>query len=137
MENNFVNTLSGIYSQELTISGKNIKQNERNTLKASIMEAFSAHLNDMFSGSDVLEVGVTTDGVAVNIQNESIGSLVVVFNATIKNLEYDFDFEKEEYEKETNEKALKKGERLEKKEKKIKETAEKQERKMKEKEKKA
>ena len=62
MENNFVNTLSSIYSQELTISGKNIKQNERNTLKASIMEAFSAHLGELFSGSDVLEVGVTTDG---------------------------------------------------------------------------
>jgi hypothetical protein len=137
MENNFVNTLSGIYSKELTISGKNIKQNERNTLKAELMEAFAAHLNDMFNGSDVLEVGVTTDGVAVNIQNESIGSLVVVFNATIKNLEYDFDFEKEEYEKETNEKAMKKAERLAAKEKKIKETAETKERKMKEKEKKA
>lgn len=137
MENNFVNTLSSVYSQELTISGKNIKQNERNTLKASIMETFAAHLGELFSGSDVLEVGVTTDGVAVNIQNESIGSLVVVFNATIKNLEYDFDFEKEEYEKETNEKALKKAERLAAKEKKIKETAETKERKMKEKEKKA
>ena len=58
-------------------------------------------------------------------------------NATIKNLEYDFDFEKEEYEKETNEKAMKKAERLAAKEKKVKETAETKERKMKEKEKRA
>lgn len=104
MENKFTNTLSSIYSKDLTISGKNIKQNERNALKAELMSAFAAHLNELFDGSDVVECGAVADGIAVNIQNESIGSLVVVFNATIKNLDYDFDFEKEEYEKECEEK---------------------------------
>ena len=133
MENNFVNTLSAIYSKELTIRGKNVKQNERNEVKNTIIKALCAHFEELFNESDVLEVGTTTDGIAVNIQNESVGNLVVVFNATIKSLDYDYDFEVEEYDKECAQKAEKKAKALAEKEEKIRKTRETKERKMKEK----
>ena len=137
MENNFKTALSSIYTRNLTISGKNIKQNERNELKALIMQEFAAHLNELFEGSDILECAPTVDGITINIQNESIGSLAVVFNATVKNLDYDFDFECEQYEKELSEKREKKEKKAAEKAEKLRQAAETKERKMKEKERKA
>ena len=134
MENikNFVEETS---KKTISISGKNIKQNERNLLKSDFMKAL---INDLQENSfDLLDVGMTTDGIALNIQNEEIGSFVITLNATFKSLEYDFDFEVETYSNELKEKEEKKKQKEEEKQKKIKETEEMRAKKKAEKEKKS
>ena len=114
------NYIESVNSLPITISGKNIKQNERNALKADFINALFSELKN--AESDLMDIGMTTDGIALNIQNQEIGSFVIVLNATIKNLEYDFDFEVEEHAKETVEKQEKKQKKEEEKKKKIEET---------------
>ena len=99
---NIKNFVESVNTQKITISGKGIKQNERNQLKGSFMESLltdlQQHQNDLF------EVGMVADGIALNIQNEEIGNFVIVLNATFKNLEFDFDAEKQIFEEEQAEK---------------------------------
>ena len=124
-----------VNTQQITISGKAIKQNERNQLKNSFMSALLEDLK--LNQNDLLEVGTVADGIALNIQNEEIGSFVIVLNATFKNLEFDFDFEKSTFEEEQAEKVEKAKAREEEKARKKAETEKMKEKKRLEKEAKA
>ena len=100
------NFVAKVYTAKFDTNEKGqLKQNVRNAFKADAMKA----VKEMFvnAGLDVLE---TEDGLAVNFQNEDLGALTVVFDGTVKGLEFDAVAENEaflEKQAEKAEKALK------------------------------
>lgn len=61
-----------------------LKQNVRNQLKADIMEELAKTLEN--AGVSVFR---TIDGIAVELPHDELGSIAVVFDGTVKGLEYD------------------------------------------------
>lgn len=83
-----------------------IEQKQARNFKAQIMNAL---LNDFKATleSDNLVVERTADGIAVAIDNE-VGFVSVVFNATLKNLDYEVEYESENYKTEQESKLAEK-----------------------------
>lgn len=63
---------------------KELKQNVRNEFKADVMQALKETLEN--AGVNVVE---TKDGLAVEFENVEIGSVVVVFDGTVKGQDFD------------------------------------------------
>ena len=82
-----------------------LKQNVRNAFKADVMKALKELLAD--AGVQVSQV---KEGLAVEFENDELGSVVVVFDGVVKGREYDVLDAVEDFEnhlKEKAEKALK------------------------------
>lgn len=95
-----------------------MKQNVRNAFKSEMMKAFKEFLTE--NGFSVENVN---DGVAVSFANEIEGSVVVIFDGTVKSLSYDLVSEVDAYNEKVSEKERKEKEKAEKKEKNVKEKA--------------
>ena len=69
----------------LELNEKNeLKQNVRNEFKADVMQALKETLEN--AGVSVVE---TKEGLAVEFENVEIGSVVVVFDGTVKSRDFD------------------------------------------------
>lgn len=81
---------------------KELKQNVRNAFKSELMTAF----ND-FLKANGFDTEMVIGGVAVQFQNDEIGSVCVVFDGTIKSKDYDIVSENESYVQKVSEKIAK------------------------------
>jgi hypothetical protein len=63
---------------------RELKQNVRNEFKANTMKALKETLENVG-----LVVTETLEGLAVEFENEEIGSVVVIFDGTVKALDFD------------------------------------------------
>ena len=82
-----------------------LKQNVRNAFKADVMQA----LKDLLADAGV-QVSQVKEGLAVEFENDELGSLVVVFDGVVKGKDFDVLDAVEDFEnhlKEKAEKALK------------------------------
>lgn len=79
-----------------------LKQNVRNAFKAEAMKA----LADLFAENDLM-VYITEEGLAVEFANDELGALTVVFDGTVKGLDYDAVTAGTEYAEKLAEKAEK------------------------------
>lgn len=77
----------------LELNEKNeLKQNVRNQFKAELLDAFKDFLK-----ANGFDVEMVSDGVAVQFQNDEIGSVCAVADFTIKSRDYDIVSENEAY----------------------------------------
>jgi hypothetical protein len=90
----FANLLTRLASTKLELSeganGINIKQTQRNQIKAEMLEALADALSDL--NIDVLKVD---KGYAISIPNDEDGSFTAVLDLTIKSTDYDMFAENE------------------------------------------
>ena len=89
-------------TRELTMSsganGEAIKQNERNEIKAQLLQAIATDLSQLL-GVEVLKVD---KGFGFMLPNDNEGAVPMVIDLTIKSMEYDVIAENEAFiEKET------------------------------------
>lgn len=94
--------VKGFASQPLTISsganGEAIKQNERNQIKAELLQAIATDLSQLL-GVDVLKVD---KGFGFMLPHDNEGSIPMIIDLTIKGLDYDVVAENEAFvERET------------------------------------
>lgn len=74
-----------VKNANLELNEKNeLKQNVRNEFKADVMQALKETLEN--AGVNVVE---TKEGLAVEFENVEIGSVVVVFDGTVKARDFD------------------------------------------------
>lgn len=86
---NFVSQLEGA---DIAVSNDKIKQTERNAIKKDVLDS----LLETFANAG-LSVFRTNDGVVLSVQNAKTEIFIAV-DAVIKNLDYDVEFEVEEYD---------------------------------------
>ena len=72
-----------------------IHQSDRNNLR---LEAVNDLLK-LLNSCDGFEAGLVSEGIAINVQNEELGNINFVIDVKMKNLDYDFDFEVDDYAK--------------------------------------
>lgn len=89
--------VKGFASTPLTISqgtsGEAIKQNERNEIKAQLLQAIATDLSQLL-GVDVLKVD---KGFGFMLPHDTEGSIPMVLDLTIKSLDYDVVSENEAF----------------------------------------
>lgn len=106
----------------LSNGGITIQPTQRNKLKTEAVEVFKNILKNALT--DDVNVELTNDGICISIYNEALNNEIsFIINPVIKNLDYDAEFEAEEYQRLTAEKTKEKKMKEEKKQKKIAEDA--------------
>ena len=90
----FMELLTRLASTKLEISegvnGVNIKQTQRNQLKAEMLEALVEGLSDLG-----LSVAKVDKGYAISVPNDDDGSFTAVLDLTIKSMDFDMYAENE------------------------------------------
>lgn len=95
--------LTSVATREFAVNEKGeLKQNERNQLKADILKAFAEFLTE--NGIENFQV---KDGLAIEITNADLGAIPVVIDFTMKSLQFDVVTENEIFMKEVAEKHAK------------------------------
>lgn len=98
--------LTELYKTEIKTTGTGdemkLNQTQRNAIRALIIDAIYEDLHDM--EFDVYRVD---KGVALQFDNEELGGLGFILTPTMCGLDYDFEFEAEEYQNKLKEKAEK------------------------------
>lgn len=89
--NKIVDLTNSINEREFKFGEKSMNQTERNSLKKEVLDT----LFETFDGAG-LDVERVNDGVALVLQANK--QVVITFDAVVKNIDYDVDFEKSEYE---------------------------------------
>lgn len=89
--NKMVELANSINEREFKFGERSMNQTQRNALKKEVLDT----LLETFDGAG-LDVERVNDGVAVILQANK--QVVITFDAVIKNIDYDVDFEKSEYE---------------------------------------
>ena len=126
--NELIDALVDCANSELPVSGKSIKQTERNLIKNKILDALGITLNTAIAakneelGETVLDCKFVNDGLAINFKHEQLGNFTGVLNITIKNLEYDFKLESENFIRDNEAKEVRKEAALAEKQRKFAET---------------
>lgn len=106
----FKNKLLNICEREIPTTEKGLQQTARNNLKAEIMGEFANVLKDKLQ-ADYIEVLQTKDGVGIRLDNENVGFITMIVDVSIKNFDYDLDFEHESYIDKLQEQADKRAEK--------------------------
>ena len=87
--NKMVELANNINEREFKFGERSMNQTERNALKKEVLDT----LLETFDGAG-LDVERVNDGVILQANKQ----VVITFDAVIKNIDYDVDFEKSEYE---------------------------------------
>lgn len=107
---NLKNLLLNICEREIPTTEKGLQQTARNNLKTEIMQTFTQALKNELQ-ADYIEVMQTKDGIGIRLDNENVGFINMVVDLSIKNFDYDLDFEHESYEDKLQEQAEKRAEK--------------------------
>ena len=103
---NLAKAFENLASRTLTISEragvKVIQATELAKIKAELMNAMNADLEEMFNGTELaFNVGFTADGLVATVENDSVekvnGEVAIQFDIKVKNLEFDFVTENEQF----------------------------------------
>lgn len=89
---NLQNVLATLENATLKLSGEKLNQVQRNEFKANLQNAL---LNDLVALG--LQATLTSDGIVLMLEN-SVSNLYINFETTIKNLDFDLDGAKQEYQ---------------------------------------
>ena len=89
-----------VQTLKLRSSGEKIHQTDRNNLRADIQKAQA----ELYKNYQMYQ---TKEGICVVFENEELGAIPVIFSATIKDLNFDFEQEEKDYLAEIEEKKAK------------------------------
>lgn len=89
---NLSKVLATLENATLKLSGEKLNQVQRNAFKSDLLNAL---VNDLVSLG--LQATITSDGVVVMVENDTT-NLYINLDATIKNLDFDLDSAKQEYQ---------------------------------------
>jgi hypothetical protein len=89
---NLRNVLATLETATLKLSGEKLNQTQRNEFKANLQNALLSDLEALG-----LQATLTSDGVVLMIEN-STSNLYINLETTIKNLDFDLDGAKEDYQ---------------------------------------
>jgi hypothetical protein len=89
---NLQNVLATLENATLKLSGEKLNQTQRNEFKANLQNALLSDLTSLG-----LQATLTSDGIVVMVENE-VSNLYINFETTIKNLDFDLDSAKQEYQ---------------------------------------
>jgi hypothetical protein len=89
---NLQNVLATLETATLKLSGEKLNQTQRNEFKANLQNALLSDLEALG-----LQATLTSDGVVLMIEN-STSNLYINLETTIKNLDFDLDGAKQEYQ---------------------------------------
>jgi hypothetical protein len=89
---NLRNVLATLETATLKLSGEKLNQTQRNEFKANLQSALLSDLEALG-----LQATLTSDGVVLMIEN-STSNLYINLETTIKNLDFDLDGAKEDYQ---------------------------------------
>jgi hypothetical protein len=89
---NLQNVLATLENATLKLSGEKLNQTQRNEFKANLQNALLSDLEALG-----LVATLTSDGVVLMIENSS-SNLYINLETTIKNLDFDLDGAKQEYQ---------------------------------------
>ena len=81
-------------------NGVDIHQTDRNQLKADFMKEVADLL------AEVAEVKIVADGIGIELENETFGSVVFVVNGVVKGTDFDLETEAKIFADETEQKRL-------------------------------
>ena len=81
-----------------SVSGteKRMNQNDRNKFKRLIKGSLLEMFKEMFAESDSVDVFENEKGVAIRLDNESIGYVTIAIDPMVKDLDYDPAFQEED-----------------------------------------
>jgi ribosome-associated translation inhibitor RaiA len=119
---NLQNVLATLENATLKLSGEKLNQTQRNEYKATLQKALLEDLAKLG-----VEATLTTDGVVLMVENPAT-NLFISLEATIKNLDYDLDGAKQEFNEKVEAKLTRERLVVERREKLAKEKALKQKR---------
>ena len=86
---------NNVSNAKVRMSGEKMHQTDRNKMRADVI----AEIMEVMHKNGV-ECGLVHDGIAVNIPHEDLGCINFVVDVKMKNADYDYDFEVEDYQKE-------------------------------------
>jgi hypothetical protein len=89
---NLQNVLATLENATLKLSGEKLNQTQRNEFKANLQNAL---LNDLVALG--LQATLTSDGIVLMLEN-SVSNLYINFETTIKNLDFDLESAKQDYQ---------------------------------------
>lgn len=89
---NLQNVLATLENATLKLSGEKLNQVQRNEFKANLQNAL---LNDLVALG--LQATLTSDGIVLMLEN-SVSNLYINFETTIKNLDFDLESAKQDYQ---------------------------------------
>jgi hypothetical protein len=89
---NLRNVLATLETATLKLSGEKLNQTQRNEFKANLQNALLSDLEALG-----LQATLTSDGVVLMIENDT-SNLYINLETTIKNLDFDLDGAKQEYQ---------------------------------------
>lgn len=84
--------LTDYKTKTFKVANDKINQVERNAFKSGLVSALAEDLK-----SAGLTVGKVDGGIAFLVENDQLGSISVVVDGVVKGLDYDFDFEVQDY----------------------------------------
>lgn len=114
---NLMTVFQKLAEMKLTISEragvKVIQATQLASIKAELMNALAQDLEAMFNETELaFNVGMTADGLVSTVENDSVesvnGEVAIQFDVKVKNLEFDFADENEQYIAEQEAKAKEK-----------------------------
>lgn len=103
----------------LQASGDKIKQDQRNLIRAELLDMVTQDLATKLK-SDLVNVGRVEKGVVITLDNEKVGIVPIMLDLKFMGLDYDLDFEMEEYQNKLDTKAKAEQEKAKAKSEKIK-----------------
>ena len=89
---NLQKVLATLENATLKLSGEKLNQVQRNAFKSDLLNALVSDLETLG-----LQATLTSDGVVVMIEN-AVSNLYINLDATIKNLDFDLEGAKQEYD---------------------------------------
>lgn len=117
---NIVETLEKIANDKtLKATNEKLNQTQRNKMKIELLDLIMESLRQNID-SDYIELGRTKDGIVISLDNENVGFIPIALDIKIMGLDYDLDFESQEYENDKIAKQQAKAERQKAKAEKIK-----------------
>lgn len=93
------------------VNNDKIKQTDRNNLKKQFLDSLLEDLKD-----NGLTVNRTNDGIVLTVESKN-DTVYITIDGVVKNLDYDLNFEIDEYELKTEKQAERERERIAKREK--------------------
>lgn len=81
-----------------TVTGteKRMNQNDRNKFKRLVKGSLLDMFREIFKDSDCVDVFENEKGVAIRLDNESIGYITIAIDPMVKDLDYDASFQEDD-----------------------------------------
>ena len=103
----------------LKATNEKLNQTQRNKMKIELLDLIMENLRQNVN-SEYIDMGRTKDGIVLTLDNETVGLIPIALDIKIMGLDYELDFESQEYKNDKIAKEQAKAEKLKAKAEKIK-----------------